>query len=202
MGYSATNLHKNTLLLAVLVVFFALLFGIPSALLISFTNIKGKGILRWLLMLPLAMPAYLIAYLYTDLFDYAGPVQRYLRAFFDWQSPADYYFFDIRTITGASIMLALVLYPYIYLLARTAFDNQDQNQLNAARNLGLNAKQALLKVAVPLARPAIAVGVTLVAMETLADFATVQYFAVNTLTTAIYDTWLGYGDLASSKSHG
>jgi iron(III) transport system permease protein len=191
---------KNTLLLGILVVFFALVFGIVSAALISYTDIAFKQQLRWLLLLPLAMPAYLVAYLYTDLFDYAGPIQRSLRTFFNWQSPSDYWFFDIRTLPGAALMLAIVLFPYIYMLTRGVFEQQDQNLMRASRLLGLTAKQSFYKVALPLARPAIAVAASLVLMETLADFATVQYFAVNTLTTAIYDTWLGYGDLAAANA--
>lgn len=191
---------QNTLLLGVFVVLISIFFGVISASLIVHSNVAGKKILRWLLMLPLAMPAYLVAYLYTDLFDYAGPVQRTLRLWFHWQNPSDYYFFDIRTLGGASIIIALVLFPYVYMLAKTAFELQDQNLLKASRTLGLSAKQSFFKVALPLARPAIAVAASLVLMETLADFATVQYFAVNTLTTAIYDTWLGYGDLATANA--
>ena len=191
---------KNTLLLALFVVSLALLFGITCAAIISYTNVAFKKQLRWLLLLPLAMPAYLIAYLYTDLFDYAGPVQRALRAWFDWHSPNDYWFFDIRSLIGAAFMLALVLFPYIYMLTRGAFEQQDQNLLRASRSLGLSSTQSFFKVALPLARPAIAIAASLVLMETLADFATVQYFAVNTLTTAIYDTWLGYGDLAAANA--
>ncbi len=190
----------NTLLLCFLVVFFSLLFGVPAAAIISQTNVSGKKYLRWLLMLPLAMPAYLVAYLYTDLFDYAGPVQRLLRQSFNWQSPADYWFFDIRTIMGASVMLALVLFPYVYMLVRTSFECQDQNLIRASRSLGLTVGQSFVRVVLPLARPAIAVAASLVLMETLADFATVQYFAVNTLTTAIYDTWLEYGDLSTANA--
>jgi len=191
---------ENTLWLALLVVVLALIFGVVSAALITQTNIIFKQQLRWLLLLPLAMPAYLVAYLYTDLFDYAGPIQRSLRAWFGWQSPSDYWFFDIRTLPGAALMLALVLFPYIYMLTRGAFEQQDQNLIRASRLLGLSAKQSFFKVALPLARPAIAVSVSLVLMETLADFATVQYFAVNTLTTAIYDTWLGYGDIGAANA--
>lgn len=191
---------ENTLLLAFWVVLLALLFGVLSASIITQTNIVCKHQLRWLLLLPLAMPAYLVAYLYTDLFDYAGPVQRNLRTWFDWQSPNEYWFFDIRTLPGAALMLALVLFPYIYMLTRGAFEQQDQNLIRASRLLGLTAKQSFFKVALPLARPAIAVSASLVLMETLADFATVQYFAVNTLTTAIYDTWLGYGDLGAANA--
>ena len=191
---------ENTLLLAFLVVVLALIFGVFSAAIITQTNIFFKQQLRWLLLLPLAMPAYLVAYLYTDLFDYAGPVQRTLRAWFGWQTPSDYWFFDIRTLPGAALMLALVLFPYIYMLTRGAFEQQDQNLTRASRLLGLSAKQSFFKIALPLARPAIAVAVSLVLMETLADFATVQYFAVNTLTTAIYDTWLGYGDIGAANA--
>jgi iron(III) transport system permease protein len=190
----------NTLLLGVFVVLLSVIFGVISAAIIVHTDVAGKKVLRWLLMLPLAMPAYLVAYLYTDIFDYAGPVQRALRAWFSWQSPSDYWFFDIRTLGGASVIIALVLFPYVYMLARTAFEQQDQNLLRASRLLGLSAKQSFYKIALPLARPAIAVAASLVLMETLADFATVQYFAVNTLTTAIYDTWLGYSDLASANA--
>jgi len=191
---------ENTLLLGLLVVVLSLIFGVVSAAIITQTNLIFKQQLRWLLLLPLAMPAYLVAYLYTDLFDYAGPVQRSLRAWFGWQSPNDYWFFDIRTLPGAALMLALVLFPYIYMLTRGAFEQQDQNLTRASRLLGLTAKQSFFKVALPLARPAIAVAASLVLMETLADFATVQYFSVNTLTTAIYDTWLGYGDLGAANA--
>lgn len=191
---------QNTLLLGAWVVFLVILFGVPSAAIISQTNVYGRRFLRWLLLLPLAMPAYLVAYLYTDLFDYAGPVQRFLRAQFGWQSPQDYWFFDIRTLAGAGVIIALVLFPYVYMLTRTAFEQQDKHLLRASRTLGFSAGQTLFKVSIPLARPAIAVAASLVLMETLADFATVQYFAVNTLTTAIYDTWLGYGDIAAANA--
>lgn len=190
----------NTLLLGTMVVVLALLFGVPAAALISLTDIKTKRFLRWLLLLPLAMPAYVVAYLYTDLFDYAGPIQRFLRETFTWQSPQDYWFFDIRTLTGAAIMLALVLYPYVYMLVRTAFESQDHQLVKAGRSLGYSVKQCFYKILLPLARPAIAVAASLVLMETLADFATVQYFAVNTLTTAVYDTWLEYGELSTANA--
>jgi iron(III) transport system permease protein len=156
----------NTLLLGLFVVLLSVIFGVVSAALIVHTNVKGKSTLRWLLMLPLAMPAYLVAYLYTDLFDYAGPVQRALRTGFNWQSPDDYIFFDIRTLGGASIIIALVLFPYVYMLTRTAFEQQDQNLLRASRLLGLSAKQSFYKVALPLAQPAIAIAASLVLMET------------------------------------
>lgn len=194
------NYLQNTLILGLAVSLLVIIFGVTSAALIVHTNVLGKQYLRWLLMLPLAMPAYLVAYVYTDLFDFAGPVQRALRQFFHWQSPNDYWFFDLRSLEGASVVIALVLFPYVYMLTRTAFEQQDHNLLKASRLLGYTARQSFFKMSLPLARPAIAIAVSLVLMETLADFATVQYFAVNTLTTAIYDTWLGYGDLAAANS--
>lgn len=190
----------NTLLLGLYVVLLVILFGVVSAALISRTNVYGRNILRWLLLLPLAMPAYVIAYIYTDLLDYAGPVQRLLREIFAWQSPADYWFFDIRSLFGAALMIALVLFPYVYMLVRTAFECQDPQLLRASRSLGLTLRQSFVRVSLPLARPAIAVSASLVLMETLADFATVQYFAVNTLTTAVYDTWLEYGELSTANA--
>jgi len=190
----------NTLYLVLIVGVLSTVFGVISAALITQTNIRAKNTLRWLLMLPLAMPAYLVAYLYTDLFDYAGPVQRYLRSTFNWESPADYWFFDIRTLFGAGVVISLVLFPYVYMLTRTAFEQQDRNLHRASRLLGLTTVQSFYKIGLPLARPAIAIAISLVMMETLADFATVQYFAVNTLTTAVYDTWLGYGDLSTANA--
>ncbi len=194
------NYIINTVLLGAYVVVLTLFFGVISAGLIVHTNIIGKKILRWLLVLPLAMPAYIVAYLYTDLFDYAGFVQIALRDTFHWQSPQDYWFFDIRSLFGAACVISLVLFPYVYLLTRTAFEQQNQNLLRAGRLLGLSPTQNFIKVILPLARPALGISASLVLMETLADFATVQYFAVNTLTTAIYDTWLGYGDLSSANA--
>ncbi|WP_286233487.1 ABC transporter permease [Thalassotalea sediminis] len=190
----------NTLLLALYVVVLVILFGVPTAAFVSLTNLKTRATLRWALLLPLAMPAYVIAYLYTDFFDYAGPIQRQLRSMFNWQSPADYWFFDLRTLTGAAIMIALVLFPYVYMLVRTAFEHQDPKLIKAGRSLGLSELQCFYRISLPLARPAIAISSSLVLMETLADFATVQYFAVNTLTTAVYDTWLEYGELATANA--
>ena len=190
----------NTLLLGISVVGLVILFGVPSAALVARTNLWGRRYLRWLLLLPLAMPAYVIAYLYTNLLDYTGPIQRYLRLVFNWQSPADYWFFDLRTLSGAAVMIALVLFPYVYMLVRTAFECQDPQLIKAGRSLGLTSRQSFCKISLPLARPAIAVSASLVLMETLADFATVQYFAINTLTTAVYDTWLEYNEISTANA--
>ncbi|MBS0041394.1 iron ABC transporter permease [Shewanella sp. M16] len=188
----------NSLLLIFWVSLGALLLALPCAWLMARCDFVGRRYLQWALLLPLAMPAYIVAYVYTDLLDYAGPVQRGLRSIFGWNSPQDYFFPDIRTLGGAACMLSLVLFPYIYLLARTAFMEQFLSLAHASRIMGCSPWQSFWRLSLPMARPALAVGVALVAMETAADFATVNYFAVPTLTTAVYDTWLGYGNLTAA----
>ncbi|SHI26092.1 ABC transporter permease [Ferrimonas marina] len=193
-----TDYVVNTILLIALVALGSLLLGLPAAWLVAMCRFPGQRVFQWAMLLPLAMPAYIVAYVYTDMFDYAGPVQSTLRSLMGWQSPQDYYFPAVRSLGGAAIMLALVLFPYVFMLARTAFLEQASNLIQASRTLGCSPRQSFFRLSLPLARPAIAVGLSLVAMETLADFATVHYFAVNTLTTAVYDTWLGFGSMASA----
>lgn len=185
----------NTVLLVVGTVMLALLMGIPSAWLLANYSLPGGRWLQWALVLPLAMPGYIVGYIYTDWFDFAGPIQTLLRDLTGWTSAAQYWFPDLRTLPGACFVLALVLYPYVYLLARAAFMEQSLTLTQSARLLGCTPMQSFLRVSLPLARPAIAVAASLVAMETLGDFGTVSYFAVSTLTTAVYDTWLGYSNL-------
>lgn len=184
----------NTLVLTCSVLLLALLFGVPSAWLIAMCKLPGERWLQWALVLPLAMPAYIIGYLFTHWFDYAGPIQIALRDWTGWQA-GSYWFPDIRSLGGASVVLALVLYPYVYLLCRAAFMEQNVTLLQSARLLKCSPWQSFRRISLPLARPAIAVGLSLVAMETIGDFGTVSLFAVNTLTTAVYDTWLGYSNL-------
>ncbi|PSV43810.1 ABC transporter permease [Photobacterium indicum] len=173
----------------------ALLLGLPSAWIMAMCRIPGEKILQWALVLPLAMPGYIVGYIYTNWFDYAGPVQIFLRDVFGWETIHDYWFPNIRSLGGACVVLALVLYPYIYLLARAAFMEQSVSLLQSARLLRCSPWQSFRRISLPLSRPSIAVALSLVAMETLGDFGTVSYFAVNTLTTAVYDTWLGYSNL-------
>lgn len=188
----------NTLGLVVGVVVLSLLFGVPTAWLVAMCQVPGRRALQWALMLPMAMPSYIVAYVYTDLLDYSGPLQAGLRTLFEWSRPADYWFPAIRSLGGAAWVLALVLFPYVYLLARASFLEQSVSLIHSSRLLGCNPWQSFRRLSLPLARPAIMVAVSLVAMETLADFATVHFFAINTLTTAVYDTWLGYGSLATA----
>jgi len=171
-----------------------LLLGVGTAWLVTMCRFAGSRWLEWALLLPLAAPAYILAYTYTELLEFYGPVQRSLRSLFGWQTVQDYWFPDIRSIWGAIAMLTLVLYPYVYLLARTAFLEQSVCTLEASRSLGCNPWRSFWKVALPLARPAIAAGVALALMETLSDFGTVQFFAVDTFTTGIYRTWFGMGE--------
>lgn len=189
---------SNSLWLMFWVVLGSLVIAIPAAWLVAKCHFPGRRIFQWALLLPLAMPAYVVAYVYTDLLDYAGPIQGSLRNFFGWQSPQDYFFPEVRSLGGAAIMLALVLFPYIYLLARTAFMEQSASLSQATRVMGCGPWKSFWRLSLPMARPALAVGAALVAMETAADFATVSYFAVPTLTTAVYDTWFEYGSLATA----
>jgi iron(III) transport system permease protein len=156
--------------------------------------------LEWLLVLPLAMPAYVMAYAYTDLLQYAGPMQTTLREFFDWQSKSDYWFFEIRSLGGAAIILSFALYPYVYLLARVAFLGESASLQEVGRTFGYGRAQLFWRVTLPLARPAIVAGVALAMMETLADYGTVSYFGVNTFTTGIFSAWFAQGDrIAAAK---
>ncbi len=168
--------------------------GISCAWLVTMCRFGGVNFFEWLLLMPLATPAYLLAYSYTNMLDYFGPVQTWLRNIFGWQTINDYWFPEVRNLGGAIVMLILVLYPYVYLLARVAFLEQSVCTLEASRSLGYNPWQSFYKVALPLARPAIIAGLALALMETLNDFGTVQYFGVSTFTTGIYRTWLGMGE--------
>jgi len=167
--------------------------GTVTAWLITNRRFPGDRFFEWALLLPLAMPAYVMAYAYTDWLDYAGPVQAALRNAFGF-SRADYWFPDVRSLGGAVAMFIAVLYPYVYLLARTAFLERPASLVEAARTMGLDARRAFWRVDLPLARPAIAGGIALALMETLADYGTVAYFAVDTFTTGIYRAWFSLGD--------
>jgi iron(III) transport system permease protein len=169
------------------------LLGVATAWLTAMHDFPGRRLFSWALVLPLAMPAYVMAYVYTDLLQFVGPVQTTLRETFGW-AHGDYWFPDIRTLPGAMLMFVCVLYPYVYLLARSAFLERASGMLEAARTLGMGPWRAFFAVSLPLARPAIVAGVALALMETLADYGTVAYFAVNTFTTGIYRAWFSLGD--------
>ncbi|ADM10746.1 iron(III) ABC transporter permease protein [Parvularcula bermudensis HTCC2503] len=182
----------NTVLLMASVALLSGVIGVSTAWVVSTMTFPGRRALSSLLVLPLAAPAYIVAYLYTDLLDYTGPVQGWLRASFDL--PPHYWFPEIRSLPGAALMLSLVLYPYVYLLARASFLRQGAAPWLAARCLGDSPWRAFTRVALPMARPAIAGGLALVMMETLADFGVAQYFAVPTFSVGLFRTWLAMGD--------
>jgi len=175
-----------------------LLIGLATAWAVTMCEFPGRKFFEWALLLPFAVPAYVIAYVYTSLLDYAGPVQRALREWFGWENASDYWFPEIRSLEGAILMIGLVLYPYVYLLGRAAFLEQSPSLFAVSRSLGHSALSTFFRVVLPIARPAIAVGLSLVLMETLNDFGTVDFFAVQTLTRGLFDTWMNLGNLGGA----
>lgn len=173
------------------------ILGVGTAWIVTMCKFPGQRIFDWALILPMAVPAYLMAYTYTDVFAFTGPIQTLLRDLFGW-GIGDYWFPNIRSIEGAVLMMSFVFYPYVYLLSRTAFLEQSTSLLEASRSLGCTSWQSFYKIALPLARPSIAAGMALALMETLNDFGTVDYFGVQTFTTGIYRTWFGLGERAAA----
>lgn len=183
----------NSLYIAVIVALLAGAGGVGCAWLVAVFEFPGKRFFEWALVLPLAMPAYVVAYAYTDFLQFSGPVQTALREIFGWHA-GDYWFPQIRSVGGAGILFAMVLYPYVYLLVRNAFLERSPRMWDAARTLGMGPWRAFFKVSLPLARPAAVAGVALALMETLADYGAVAYFGVPTLTTGIYKSWYTFSD--------
>ena len=183
----------NTLILCAGVGFGVVLVGVSTAWLVSIHDFPGRRIFEWALVLPLAVPAYVMAYAYTDLLQFVGPVQSALREAFGWRG-GQYWFPDVRTVGGAVAVFVFVLYPYVYLLARAAFLERASGILEVGRSLGLGPWQNFWRISLPLARPAIAAGAALALMETLADFGAVSYFGVPTFTSGIYRAWFSMGD--------
>jgi iron(III) transport system permease protein len=188
----------DTLMLMAGVGILALSLGTAAAWLVTMYRFPGRGLLDRLLVLPLAMPTYIVAYCYVELLDYSGPVQQMLRALFGWRSARDYWFPDVRTLGGCVLVLSSVLYPYVYLSARASFAQQSVCVLEVARTLGQTPIGAFRSVALPLARPALAAGVALTLMECLNDLGAAQYLGVQTLTVSIYTTWLQHSNLAGA----
>ncbi len=183
----------HTLILTAGVAVGVTMIGVGTAWLVTMCRFPGRRLFEWALMLPFAVPAYIIGYTYTDLLQYAGPLQTLLRDSMGW-TRQDYWFPEIRSLGGAILVMTLVLYPYVYLLSRAAFLSQSSCLLDVSRTLGRNPWRHFIEVAVPMARPAIAGGVALALMETMADFGTVQYFGISTFTTGIYRTWFALGE--------
>jgi iron(III) transport system permease protein len=183
----------NTLLLAAGSVFGALCLGTGAAWFVERYSFKGRDTLAWALILPLAMPVYVIAYAFTDALQFAGPAQTWLRGLMHWRK-GDYWFPEVRSLPGAMLIFSAVLYPYVYLLARDAFASQSAVLIDAARSMGMSARWAFWRVVLPGARPALVGGSLLVLMETMADYGAVTYLGVDTLSSGIFRTWFGLAD--------
>ena len=188
----------NTLVLALSVGLLTTIIGVGTAWLVTSCRFPGSGILEWALLLPLAIPSYLLAYAATDVLQFSGPVQTLLRNTFDW-SRADYWFPNARSLPGASVILSVNLYPYVYLASRAAFLEQSACVREMSRTLGLGQWQSFFRVSLPMARPSIFIGLSLVIMETLSEFGAVDYCAVDTLATGIYRTWTSRGSLIAAS---
>ena len=184
---------SNSLILVIGVSLGTLVIGISTAWICSVCEFPGRKVLSWSLLLPLAFPPYIIAYTYTGMLDFSGPLQTSIREVFGFKY-GEYWFPEIRSMGGAIVMLTLVLYPYVYLLTRIAFSEQSKSLKEASHILGVGIRKTFFTIALPLARPAIVAGITLVIMETLADYGTVKYFGITTFTTGIFRTWFGLGD--------
>ena len=180
----------NTLILMGGVAVLTAVFGTVSAWLVAMYRFPGRRWLDYALLFPLAIPAYVGAYALVDFLDYAGPLQSALRAAFGWRDARDYWFPEVRAHGPAIVVLASALYPYVYLLARAAFREQSGCSYEVARALGAGPWAMFWRIGLPLARPAIATGVALAMMETVADYGTVVHFGVQTLTTGVFSTWL------------
>ncbi len=190
-------LHQTVLLL-IGVGLLTLAIGTATAWFVTMYRFPGRTLIDRLLVIPLAMPTYIVAYCYGDLLDYAGPIQSSLRAVFGWTSVRDYWFPEIRSLGGGVLVLSLVLYPYVYLTARASFVQQSVCVLEVARTLGRTALGTFWSVALPLARPALAAGVALALMECLNDIGAVQYLGIETLTVSVYTTWLQRSNLGGA----
>ncbi len=177
----------TTLGLCLMVAVGVTVLGLATAALVTLFDFPGRGVFEWLLLLPLAMPAYVVAYAYTDFLQFSGPLQVALREVFGLQGRL---WPDVRSVWGAAMVFTLALYPYVYLLARTALVERASGLMEAARLLGAPLSRRMLEIALPLARPAVAAGVALALMETLADFGVSSYFGIQTFTAGIYKAWL------------
>ena len=190
------TLLSNTFWLALGVACGVTALGVSLAWVTAVCEFPGRKFFSWALLLPLAIPAYVTAFVAIGLFDYVGPVQTALRS---WLGPELSWFPDVRSRGGVIIVMILAFYPYVYLLARNAFLTQGRRSLEAAQTLGLNRTQGFFKLALPMARPWIASGLMLALMETLADFGTVAVFNYDTFTTAIYKAWFAMFSLPAAS---
>ncbi|MCQ7060758.1 iron ABC transporter permease [Escherichia coli] len=189
---------KNTVLLLAGVAVMVGVIGVGSAWAVTAWDFPGRKILSWALLLPLAMPTYIVAFAWLDLLHPIGPLQTFIRFLLDFDSPRQFRLPDLRSLSGAIILLGLVLYPYVYLTTRAMFISQPAHLLEAARTLGCSATGTFFRVALPMARPALAVGVSLALLETLNDIGASEFLGVQTLTVTVYTTWISRSDLSAA----
>jgi len=187
----------NSIYLVLGVSFLVTIIGVSTAWLVTFFNFYGKKFFQWALILPLAVPPYLLAYVFTEFFDYSGTANNILRSLLNTESNV-IFFPNIRTISGAIAVFSFTLYPYVYMVSRVALMNIPASVIEASLLLGKNSISTFFNLSIPLIRPAIVAGLALVAMETLADFGAVQHFAIPTFTTGIFRTWTGQYDLTTA----
>jgi len=195
---SLSYYFSNTIFLMIGVSAMVFMIGISSAYLVATYEFPLRRYFEWLLLLPLTFPSYVVAYLYTDLLEFVGPVQSTLRLLFSWELARDYWFPNIRSASGGVLVMGLVLYPYVYILARTSFLEQSNHLLAVSRLMGKSHMNTFFTVSLPIARPAIAIGIALALIETLNDFGTIDFFAIHTLTAGLYDVWLNMGNLGGA----
>lgn len=188
----------NSLTLMISVGLVAGAIGTGTAFLVAMRDFPGRKVLQFALLMPMAIPSYIAAYALVDFLEYAGPVQTALRSIFGWQTARDYMFPEIRSIWAAVLVMSLSLYPYVFLFARDAFEGQGMNQVDVSRSLGCTPAGSFWRISFPMARPAIAAGVAIVMMEVLNDFGTVEFFAIQTLTTGVFSLWLEASDRAGA----
>lgn len=192
-----TDYVFTSVLLCVLVGSGVACVGALAACAVSLFEFKGRAVFEWLLLLPLAMPAYVVAFAYTDFLQFSGPAQTAIRTAFGWQGRV---FPEIRNVGGAAFVLTVTLYPYVYLLVRAALTERATHLMEAARMLGAPLKRRITSVALPLARPALAAGVALALMETLADFGVTSYFGIQSFTVGIYKAWLAMDNVVAAAA--
>jgi len=183
---------QNTLMLLTGVAVFTFLIGVSTAWFVANYEFPGRKYFEWLLILPLSFPGYIMAYTYVGILDYSGPIQSFLRNSFDIQVKGS--LIDIMNLPGAIFILSITLYPYVFLIARSSFQQQSKSLQDAAFLLGSNRTSAFFKVVLPMTRPAIVAGIALASMEVLNDYGTVKYYGVNTFTTGIFKAWFSMGD--------
>jgi iron(III) transport system permease protein len=199
VAYVVPNALLQTTGLIVGTALVAGIFGTAAAWLVTTFEFRGRAALLWLLPLPLAIPTYIAAYIYVDIFEVSGPLQSSLRALAGWPSPQDYWFPQIRSLGGAIFIFGVVLYPYVYLAVRAMLQTQPAALTEAARSLGASQTSLLRQITLPLARPALAVGIALVSLETLNDIGASEYLGVQTLTLSVFTTWLNRSSLPGAS---